>query len=145
MISYDADFSAWVTEQAALLRRLARGERVNSADLDWHDIAEELEAVGSSERRELRGRMVRLLQHLLKWHYQPEHRSRSWRSTIRTERREIEELLEASPSLRPTLDAVVARAYRQAREDAMEETGLLNLPDASPFDAAQALTGPLPD
>jgi len=58
---YEVDVSAWVERQAALLRRLAAGERVNDADVDWANIAEELEAAGRSERRELRSRTERLL------------------------------------------------------------------------------------
>ena len=63
---------------------------VNDAEVDWEHLAEEIEAVGGNTRRELRNRLAVLLQHLLKWEYQPELRSRSWRSTIRTQRREIE-------------------------------------------------------
>ena len=141
---YDTDLSVWAEQQAALLRRLAAGERVNNAEPDWLNIAEELEAVGRSERRELRSRMERLLQHLLKWHHQPDYRSRSWQSTIRIQRREINAILDDNPSLRQTLPAVLTAAYPAARTEAMAETGLLFLPDASPFDADQALDGALP-
>jgi hypothetical protein len=36
---YNADILEWFEGQAALLRRLAAGERVNDADLDWPNIA----------------------------------------------------------------------------------------------------------
>ncbi len=42
---YDADTLTWSERQAALLRRLAAGERVN-ADLDWANVIEEVESVG---------------------------------------------------------------------------------------------------
>lgn len=90
---YDEYFTHWTEPQAALLRRRAAGALVNDAELDWQNLAEEIESVGGNTRRELRNRLVRLLQHLLKWHYQPEHRSRSWRSTVRTQRQEIRDLL----------------------------------------------------
>jgi hypothetical protein len=77
MSDYDIDLSLWSEQQAALLRRRAAGELINEAELDWYNIAEEIESVGGNTRRELRNRLARLLQHLLKWHYQPEHRSRS--------------------------------------------------------------------
>jgi len=141
---YDEDIVLWSERQADLLRRLAAGERVNNGELDWLNLAEEIQAVGRSERRELRHRMARLLQHLLKWHYQPEHRSRSWRSTIQTQRREINAVLDDNPSLRPTLPAVIKDAYPIARVVALEETGLLALPETSPFDLDQALDGELP-
>jgi Domain of unknown function DUF29 len=145
MSDYDTDLLTWSERQAALLRRRAAGELVNDAAIDWSNVAEEIESVGRSERRELRNRLARLLQHLLKWRYQPEHRSRSWRTTIATQRREIEALLADSPSLRPTLPDVLAIAYRAARDDAITETGLLDLPEASPFTVEQALGESLMD
>jgi Domain of unknown function DUF29 len=142
---YDEDFVLWTERQAALLRRRAGGELVNDAELDWQNLAEEIEAVGGSTRRELRNRLARLLQHLLKWHYQPDLRSRSWRSTIRTQRTEIEDLLADNPSLRGTLPVLFPNAYRRARTEALDETGLLNLPETSPFTVDQALGDALPD
>jgi hypothetical protein len=139
---YDQDIVLRSERQAELLRRGAQGER--DGDLDWFNLAEEIAAVGRSERRELRHRMARLLQHLLKWHYQPEHRSRGWRSTIQTRRREINAVLDDNPSLRQTLPAVIEAAYPAARAAALEETGLLALPETSPFDVRQALDGELP-
>jgi len=41
---YDADILAWSEHQAALLRRRAAGELVNEADLDWPNLADEIEA-----------------------------------------------------------------------------------------------------
>jgi hypothetical protein len=74
---YQTDFALWAERQTELLRRRAAGDLVNDSDLDWQNLAEEIEAVGASTRRELRNRLARLLQHLLKWHYQPALRSRS--------------------------------------------------------------------
>jgi len=50
---YDVDLYAWSRQQGALLRRLAAGERVNDTDLDWTNIADEIEAVARSERAAL--------------------------------------------------------------------------------------------
>jgi hypothetical protein len=144
-VLYDTDFVTWTEHQAGLLRRRAAGELVNEAEIDWQNIAEEIESVGGNTRRELRNRLVRLLQHLLKWHYQPERRSRSWRSTIRTQRQEIEDLLAENPSLRSKLPELFTAAYPRARTDALDETGLLDLPQASPFTVEQALGDSLPE
>jgi hypothetical protein len=141
MSDYDTDFLTWTEHQAELLRRRAAGELVNEAEIDWQNIAEEIESVGGNTRRELRNRMARLLQHLLKWHYQPERRSRSWRSTIRTQRQEIEDLLADNPSLRGKLPELFLVAYQRARTAALDETGLLDLPQAAPFTIEQALIG----
>ena len=113
--------------------------------LDWLNIAEEIESVGGNTRRELRNRLIRLLQHLLKWHYQPELRSRSWRATIRTQRQQIEDLLAENPSLRARLPELFSAAYHRARVAALDETGLLDLPKASPFTVEQALGDELPE
>jgi hypothetical protein len=145
MLSYDDDFVVWSERQAELLRRRAAGELVNDAEIDWPNVAEEIESVGRSERRELRSRLTRLLQHLLKWRYQPDHRSRSWRTTISGQRRDLEALLKDSPSLRATLADALTDAYPAARADAMTETGLLDLPQTSPFTIEQALNDPLAD
>src|SRR4051794_23238748 len=62
---YDRDFYAWAQHQAALLRA------GRAADIDSEHLAEEIESLGARERRELRNRVARLVQHLLKWRYQP--------------------------------------------------------------------------
>lgn len=117
---YETDVVAWANEQAALLRS---GQL---AKLDLENIAEEIEDVGKSEKRELTSRMAVLLAHLLKWHYQPALRSRSWQHTLRTQRIEVQYVLSEAPSLRNTLgdpawlDLVWAKAITQAEK----ETGL---------------------
>ena len=45
---YETDLVRWAEEQAALLRRRAAGELVNEAELDWTNIAEEIESLGRS-------------------------------------------------------------------------------------------------
>lgn len=70
--SYEADVVAWANEQAALLRA-GRFDQ-----LDLANIAEEIEDVGKSEKRELASRISVLLAHLLKWKYQPNLRSSSY-------------------------------------------------------------------
>jgi hypothetical protein len=136
---YETDLTAWAEEQATLLRRLAAGERVNDGELDWSNLAEEIEAVSSRERRELRRRMARLLQHLLKYHYQIEHRSRSWLTTILEQRSAIADLLANNASLRTKLPDYLRDAYPLARRWAEYETGLLSLPETSPFTLEQVL------
>jgi hypothetical protein len=94
---YDDDVAAWASEQAALIR----SGRLDQLDLEH--IAEEIEDVGKSERRELASRMALLLARLIKWKYQPERQSNSWRRTIREQRRALGFHLRQVPSLMPTL------------------------------------------
>jgi len=97
-VTYEADFQAWVMSNARLLRE------GKLTELDAEHIAEELESMGASERRELLYRLQVLLLHLLKYQYQPERRGKSWLLTINHQRTAIERLLEQSPSLIRLLD-----------------------------------------
>ena len=74
---YDQDFFAWSRQQAALLR----AGKLGQADIEH--IAEEIESMGRTEKRELISRLTVLLLHLLKWRYQPDKRSPSWEASIR--------------------------------------------------------------
>jgi len=115
---YDRDFYAWANEQAGLLRC------GNLSGADIANIAEEIETLGRSEKRELRSRLAVLLMHLLKWQFQPGRRSRSWEISIANARNELTEHLADNPSLTATLPEATASAYRRARLDAEQETGL---------------------
>jgi hypothetical protein len=142
---YETDLVSWSERQAELLRRRAAGQLVNDDELDWRNLVEEIEAVGASARRELRTRMARLARHLLKWQYQSELRTRSWRTTIRNQRDEIRDLLKESPSLEAGLTEIFPDSYRHGRRDALDETGLLDLPETPPFTIAQALDDAWPE
>lgn len=133
--AYDEDFFAWTEEQARLLRA---GEL---AEIDALNLAEEVESVGRSDRREIRSRLIVLLTHILKWHFQPEARSSGWSGTIREQRDQIELILEDSPSLRPIVTEALSRAYNKARMIACEETALpaATFPIDCPFTPEQIL------
>jgi len=134
---YDEDFYAWTQHQAALLRE------ETWQDLDYPNLAEELESLGARDHRELRRRLTRLVTHLLKWQYQPAGRQtgHSWRLTIRTQRQEIAELLEQSPSLRQTVPAALSARYTLAREHASAQTRLPldTFPPTCPWTVEQVL------
>jgi hypothetical protein len=115
---YDRDFYAWANEQADLLR----AGRLSEADIE--NIAEEIESLGKSEKRELISRLTVLLVHLLKWQYQPVLRSRSWRLTLEEQRNRIEDHLVDNPSLKSSLGVTIGAAYRDAILGAARETGL---------------------
>ena len=133
--AYDEDFFAWTEEQARLLRA---GEL---AEIDALNLAEEVESVGRSDRREIRSRLIVLLTHLLKWRFQPDARSSGWLGTIREQRDQIELILEDSPSLRPVIAEALSRAYKKARMIASEETTLpeTTFPAECPFTPDQIL------
>ena len=118
MTAFDKDRCSWAEEQAHLIRAGRADE------IDLFTIAEALEEMTRSDRRELRSRLTVLLLHLLKWRHQPSRRTPSWTRTIRTQRREIASLLEESPSLLRHLATLYPKADEDARADAAEETDL---------------------
>jgi hypothetical protein len=69
---YEQDAYTWALQNAELIRIHRFSE------VDWEHVAEEIEAVGKSEWRELESRLIVLLAHLLKWQHQAEGRGRSW-------------------------------------------------------------------
>ena len=96
---YEEDFVRWTEQQSTALRDAARSG-VN-LPLDWENLAEEIESLGRSQRRELRSRISVIIEHLLKLEYSPAREPRgAWIDTIARERSDIELLLEDSPSLR---------------------------------------------
>lgn len=106
---YREDFAAWAEGQVALLRAGKLQE------LDTEHLIEEIGGLVSSQRKEIVSRSIVLLMHMLKHDHQPARRSRSWRSTMRTQRQEIQLVLEQSPSLRRDLREAIRRAYPDAR------------------------------
>jgi len=116
--NYEKDFYGWLQKQAGLLRS------GNLKEADIEHIAEEIESMGKSEKRELVSRLTILLMHLLKWDHQPSRRSKSWYFTILEQRRKIQRHMEDNPSLKAKLDEVLADAYYYALLKAMAETGL---------------------
>jgi hypothetical protein len=137
---YDEDIVLWSERQGELLRRRAAGELVNEAELDWPNIAEEIESMGRAEQDQLTNRLAILMAHLLKWQFQPNHRGNSWRLTILEQRRRAERLVSRNPSLRSRLGEILTEAYGDAVLIAARETDLpeATFPPVCPwtFDAA---------
>ncbi len=117
---YDRDFFLWTQEQATALRR-AKGSNL---PLDWENLAEEIESLGKSDRRQLTSQIRRILRHLLKLEASPAARPRAgWRSTIIDARSQIEEVLSDSPSLRREVDRLVKDQLAAAAELAFSDLG----------------------
>ncbi|MGZ5199353.1 MAG: DUF29 domain-containing protein [Telluria sp.] len=132
--SYDTDIVAWANEQAALLR----AGRLDA--IDTLHIAEEIEDVARSERRELGSELVVLIAHLLSWKFQPARRTRSWRSSIRVQRDAVHFDLTDTPSLKHCLEDEpwLALLWKRARVLAERETGL-DLPEHPIWPLGQVL------
>jgi len=141
---YEEDFYAWTRAQADALRRAA--EARPNADIDWANLAEEIEDVGKSVRRELESRLTVLLVHLLKWMHCPElldRNARQWRLTIREQRRRVREELDESGSLVPKARERFAKIYVEAVERAAVEADVPD--DRFPAEPAFTLDDALSD
>ena len=124
---YHRDFLKWVDSQAAALRARRWDE------LDVEHLAEEVESLGRSERRELENRSLVIVQHLLKARHQPMRSG--WRATIRAEQAALARLLRDNPSLRREVPQAIRAIYPEARDLAAEEMGIPigDLPATCPF------------
>jgi Domain of unknown function DUF29 len=117
---YAEDFAAWCLKTAELVRT---GEW---DAIDPEALAEELESLGKSQKRELESRLEVLVMHLLKWKYQPDLReeSHSWYDTICEQRSELERLLRDNPSLQRQVPVVLPELYPKAHRRARGEMRL---------------------
>jgi hypothetical protein len=134
LIRYQDDYHAWALQQAALVKA------GRFADLDGKNLADELKGLAVSQEQEIESRLTVLLQHLLKWEFQPDGRTKSWRASILEQRYRINRVIRKSPSLRRHPDTVIDEEYRIARLRA-DETGLAlsRFPSACPYSTADVL------
>ena len=126
---YDRDFYSWSQEQGRLVRE------GRWAEVDRENVAEEIESLGREQFNKLESAFRVLLMHMLKWDHQPKKRSRSWAVSIETQRLELEDVLGDNPGLKPRIGEAIMRAYRKARTEAVNETGLRKseFPETCPY------------
>ena len=142
-VVYNQDFQQWIEHHISLLKE----GRFN--EIDAEHLIEELEDMGKSNLRELESRFVVLIAHLLKWEYQfkilqnrwDSYTGNSWKGTIIVQRNEILKLLKHNPSLKRFLPETIVKAYPDALESAVEETGLPEsaFPTECPYTIEQLL------
>lgn len=132
MGDYDTDILLWSEHQAALLRRRAAGELVNEADLDWPNIAEEIESVGSEQRHAVESLLLQALIHMLKAEGWPLSRDvPHWQAEARVFRAQARRRF--VPSMRQKVD--VAGIYADAVRglpDTIDGQPPLPVPDVCP-------------
>ena len=134
-IPYQTDFNLWLQETVILLRS---GKLEN---LDCQNLAEEIEDMGNSRKDALESNLIRVLQHLLKWKYQPQKRTNSWKASITEHSLRLNKAFKKSPSLKSYFEQVFVESYQDARLITAQETGLeINtFPEVCPFDQADVL------
>lgn len=133
---YETDMVEWALSSANLLR-----EGFDIGQEHRNQIADELEWMARSDRRELSNRSVVLISHLLKVRFQPQKRTRSWEVTIRAQRMQIKTLLKQSPSLKHSYQDDLPELYALAKDFAEAETNLTDLPEQNPFTLDEILNG----
>lgn len=105
---------------------LAKEIKFSLQEGDMEDALEGLdELIDSMSKiaiREMRSHLVIIMTHILKWKYQPQKRSWSWKISISNARDEIEEVQEETPSVtKKTIelewDKVFTKAVRQSADE----------------------------
>ena len=132
---YETDFNLWIEQT---VNQLKNGQ---IQDLDIENLIEEVQSMGSNDKREIKSRLIVLIMHLLKYKYQPKKKTKSWTSTIITQRNELELVLENSPSLNPFLKENISECYQKSRKNAARETKLplTTFPLECPFTSEQII------
>lgn len=110
---YEIDFYEWTQQQAAKLRALL-AQRAN-LDLDFENIAEEIDSLGRSDRREVHSRLARIIEHLLKLEDSTlAEPRRQWKNSVRAARDSLSEHFADSPSLYAARHDELGGAYAKA-------------------------------
>ncbi|MEA5620663.1 DUF29 domain-containing protein [Cronbergia sp. UHCC 0137] len=132
---YETDFNLWVEETLTLLRK------GDISELDIDNLIEEIEDMGNSRKDALESNLIRVLQHLLKWKYQPQKRTNSWKASITEHSLRLNKALKKSPSLKSYFEEVFAECYHDARLIASQETGIdiFVFPEICPFSKVDVL------
>ena len=132
---YETDFDLWLKETVNLLRK---GE---IEKLDIENLAKEIEDIGNNRKDALESNLLGVLQHLLKWKYQPQKRTNSWKASITEHFLRLSKAFKKSPSLKPYFEDVFAECYQNARLITAQETGLdiCAFPETCPFERIDIL------
>lgn len=136
---YERDYCAWLQAQV----RAMRERRIE--DVDWENVAEEIDGLSRSEKRGIKSHMAVLVKDLLKVQYTRgifrEFNARGWRVSVRSARRHVNKLLGESPSLRPQLAQMLIDAYEDGRLEALRARGLSEdvLPETCPWAIEQVI------
>jgi hypothetical protein len=132
---YESDETAWLEEMAELIRE----GRLH--DLDYPNLLEHLEAMALRDRKKVESRLAILIAHVLKWNYQPDKRTQSWRGTISEQQYRLAKIAGASV-LRKHAASVFHDCYADAVKLAMNETKLVEetFPTECPWTLEQLLS-----
>ncbi|SFM40221.1 DUF29 domain-containing protein [Methylobacterium pseudosasicola] len=127
--AYRDDFYAWTQEQVG---RLRVGDITG---LDRANLAEEIESLGRTQFASLVRALENILANMLTIDHRAGSQNRRKAIEIAMHRKHVSDELHDSPSLKNRLGDAVERAYRCARLEAADTTGLAlrHFPEACPY------------
>ena len=115
---YDDDILVWSEQQAAALRHVAQTLRGVSNEIDWDNVAEEIECVGRSEFAAVLGFVRLILAHVIKAVSVPKTSSvLHWRKEVVAFHRDLLDRIAPSMIVRIDLDKLWRQAGKQADAD----------------------------
>ena len=136
---YETDVLAWAERQAALLRHMADGERLNEP-VDWPNVIDEVQDVGLSELRACQSLLEQSLTHLLKLHALPdEQAAKHWRDEVRAFLNDAQRRFTPSMRQRLGLDELYEKALRRARAAMDARDPALLMPEICPLTLQELL------
>ncbi len=119
--SYESDPYSWALEQAAALR-----ER-RATELDWDNLAEEVEDLARRDAHALQSNCEVLIAHLLKLTYARNLVRRRnlwlWQLHVRNARRRLSDLLAENPGLKSRAIELFGKAWPYGRDEALAALG----------------------
>ena len=115
---YDDDILEWSEQQAAALRHFAQTQPAISNEIDWDNVAEEIESVGRSEFAAVQSFVRLILVHVIKAASVPEADSiLHWRREVVAFNRDLLDRVTPSMATRIDLDKLWQQARKQAEAD----------------------------
>jgi hypothetical protein len=132
---YEQDYYLWLKKTIQLL------QDDKLSDLDRQNLIEELEDMARSQKKAVKSNLTVILWHLLKYKYQPDKRTNSWKLILFEHRDGLSEDFADSLSFKPFFEEVFNECYNKARQKAAIETGLPieTFPFESPFPPDETL------
>jgi len=125
---YDSDLNLWLETVISQLRSR------DLQNVDIENLIEELEGLAGRDKREIISRLKTLLEHILKRCYvDMPNEFRGWEVTIRTQRFELEQMLEPSPSLKRHLIESIDKCFNFALKDVQSEYSQYKFPNTWQF------------
>jgi hypothetical protein len=125
---YDTDLNLWLETVISQLRSR------DLQSLDLENLIEELEGLAGRDKREVVSRLKTLIEHILKRCYvDMPNEFREWEVTIRTQRFELEQILEQSPSLKRHFIENLDKCFKFVIEDVRSDYSYYPFPDTWQF------------